>query len=92
MHFAAVHLYVTDKGKAGTKRHLVADRGGIPLAVVLSAANIHDSRVLEEAVDAIEPIKGLVAVPADGGSVPRSSTPTKATTSRVAEKPCERGA
>ena len=36
----------------------MADRGGVPLAVVLSAANVHDSKVLEEAVDAIEPIKG----------------------------------
>src|SRR5215211_2054318 len=36
----------TDKAKAGSKRHVVSDRGGIPLAVVLSAANIHDSKVL----------------------------------------------
>ena len=47
----------TDKGKAGSKRHVVSDRGGIPLAVVLTAANVHDSTVLEEAVDGIEPIK-----------------------------------
>jgi transposase len=47
----------TDKGKKGSKRHDVSDQGGIPLAVVLSAANVHDSKVLEEAVDAISPIK-----------------------------------
>ena len=47
----------TDKGKAGSKRHLVSDRRGVPLAVIHSAANVHDSKVLEEAVDAIEPIK-----------------------------------
>jgi transposase len=47
----------TDKGKAGSKRHVVSDRGGIPLAVVLTAANVHDSKVLEEAMDVIEPIK-----------------------------------
>ena len=47
----------TDKGKAGSKRHVVSDRGGIPLAVVLTAANVHDSKVLEEAVDSIEPIE-----------------------------------
>ena len=47
----------TDKGKPGSKRHIVSDRGGVPLAVVLSAANVHDSKVMEEAVDAIEPIK-----------------------------------
>jgi transposase len=47
----------TDKGKKGTKRHLVSDRRGIPLAVVLSAANVHDSMVFEELIDAVEPIK-----------------------------------
>jgi IS5 family transposase len=36
----------------------VVDRRGIPLSVIHSAANVHDSRLLEEAVDAIEPIKG----------------------------------
>jgi transposase len=41
----------------------VADRGGVPLAVVLSAANVHDSKVLEQAVDAIEPIKRPRAKP-----------------------------
>ena len=35
----------------------MADRGGVPLAVVLTAANVHDSKVLEESVDAIGPIK-----------------------------------
>jgi transposase len=47
----------TDKGKAGSKRHLVSDRRGVPLCVMLSAANTHDSMVFEELVDAIEPIK-----------------------------------
>jgi IS5 family transposase len=47
----------TDKGKKGSKRHVMVDWGGIPLAVTHSAANVHDSKVLEEAVDAIEPIK-----------------------------------
>jgi transposase len=35
----------------------VADQRGVPLAVVLSAANVHDSKVLEEAVDALSPIR-----------------------------------
>jgi transposase len=47
----------TDKGKKGTKRHLVSDRRGIPLCVMISAANVHDSMVFEELIDAIEPIK-----------------------------------
>jgi transposase len=32
-------------------------RDAVPLAVVLTAANVHDSTVFEELVDAIEPIK-----------------------------------
>jgi IS5 family transposase len=39
------------------------DRQGIPLAVVLSAANVHDSRMMLETVDAIEPIKRRVGRP-----------------------------
>jgi transposase len=35
----------------------VADRSGVPLAVILTGANVHDSKVFEELLDAIEPIK-----------------------------------
>jgi hypothetical protein len=45
-----------DRGKATSKRYFVSDRGGVPLAVVLSAANIRDSKVFEELIDAVEPI------------------------------------
>ena len=38
-----------DRGKRGSKYHLVVDRNGIPLAVRLSAANVHDSKLLEPA-------------------------------------------
>ena len=37
----------TDRGKPGSKYHLLVDRGGIPLTVCLSAANTHDSMLLE---------------------------------------------
>jgi transposase len=37
---------------------VVVDRQGIPLAVTMSAANVHDSRMMLETVDAIEPIRG----------------------------------
>ncbi len=47
----------TDKGKLGSKRHIVCDRQGVPLAVRNTAANVHDSKVLEEVVDAIPPIR-----------------------------------
>jgi hypothetical protein len=46
----------TDKGKKVSMRHVVVDREGVPLWVIHSAANIHDSKVLEHSVDAIEPI------------------------------------
>lgn len=49
--------YPTDRGKRGSKRHLVSDRKGVPLTVALTAANVHVSRVFEEMVDAVEPIK-----------------------------------
>ena len=48
----------TDRGKAGSKYHLVVDRNGIPLAVRLSAANAHDSTQLVPLVDDIPPIIG----------------------------------
>jgi hypothetical protein len=65
----------TDKGKSGTKRHLVVDRRGIPLSVMLTAANVHDSMVFEELLDSIGPSN--VPKEADRGSVPRSFTPTQ---------------
>ncbi len=47
----------TDRGKPGTKRHLVVERNGLPLATLLTGANRHDSVVFEELLDAIPPIK-----------------------------------
>jgi IS5 family transposase len=37
---------------------VVVDRQGIPLAVTLSAANVHDSRMMLETVDAVAPVRG----------------------------------
>ncbi len=45
----------TDRGKADTKRHLITDRRGIPLAFLLSGANTHDSKPFEELLDACYP-------------------------------------
>jgi transposase len=47
----------TDRGKPGTKRHVLVDAGGIPLALVLTPANAHDSTVLEPVLDAVPPIR-----------------------------------
>jgi len=35
----------------------VVDRNGVPLAVIHTAANVHDSKVIEEVVDAIRAIR-----------------------------------
>jgi transposase len=35
----------------------MVDRRGVPLAVRHTAANVHDSKMLEEMVDAVEPIR-----------------------------------
>ena len=53
----------TDRGKPGSKHHLLTDGNGIPLAMVLTAANVHDSKVFEELVDAVETIKCPVGRP-----------------------------
>lgn len=42
----------TDRGKSGSKRHLLSDGNGIPLAVVLSGANRHDMKKLADLLDA----------------------------------------
>jgi IS5 family transposase len=41
------------------RRTRTTDGRGIPLAVILTAANVHDSKVFEELIDALEPVKRL---------------------------------
>jgi IS5 family transposase len=48
----------TDRRKLGSKHHLIVDAQGIPLAVILSAANRHDITQLDALVEAIPPIRG----------------------------------
>jgi Transposase DDE domain len=48
----------TDCGKPRSKYHLVVDRNGIPLAVRLSAANVHDATQRIPLIDAVPPIIG----------------------------------
>lgn len=47
----------TDEGRPGCKRQLVVDAQGIPLAVRLTKANVHDSRLLTELLDAIPALR-----------------------------------
>ncbi|CAO4163545.1 Transposase DDE domain-containing protein [Methylorubrum populi] len=44
-----------DRGKPGTKRHLVTDARGTPLGFRLSGANRHDSPMMAQTLDAIPP-------------------------------------
>lgn len=49
---AAVGPAPTDRGKQGTKRSLLCDRRGLPLALALEGANRHDSQLLFPTLDA----------------------------------------
>src|SRR3712207_58957 len=80
----------TDRGKPGSKRHLVSDRKGVPLAVVLSAANVHDSKVLEDVVWTPSSRSGARrASQAGHASAQISCTPTRATTPLAAGRRSE---
>ena len=75
----------TDRGKPGSKYHLIVDGAGLPLAVLVSAANTHDSRLLVPLVDRVGRC--------EGGSVGRGGalcgcTPTRPTTSVVVGGRC----
>jgi transposase len=46
-----------DRGKPGSKIHVLSDHGGLPLTVAISAANTHDSLALKPLVMAIPAVK-----------------------------------
>ena len=48
---AAVGPAPTDRGKQGTKRSLLCDRRGVPLALVIEGANCHDMKLLSATLD-----------------------------------------
>jgi hypothetical protein len=63
-----------DRGKPGSKYHLLIDASGLPLAVGLSAANAHDSQLLEPMVDAVPAVIGprwnhMVSLHGDGAGL-----------------------
>ena len=43
----------TDRSKLGTKRHILTDKRGIPLSVVISSASTHDIKLVTDVVDSI---------------------------------------
>ena len=46
-----------DRGKPGSKLHLVCDGGGVPLSVVVTAANVTDTTMFQAVVEDIPPIR-----------------------------------
>jgi putative transposase len=41
----------TDRGKIGTKRHILTDQYCVPLSVVITSANTHDMKAATETLD-----------------------------------------
>ena len=66
----------TDRGKNGSKRHLMVDGAGTPLAIAHTGANCHDSEMAIPLVDAVPPIKQARGAPR---SVPMSCSPIEPT-------------
>jgi transposase len=48
----------TDRGKPGSKHHVLTDGRGIPLAATLTAANVNEVTQLLPLVDAVPPVAG----------------------------------
>ena len=48
----------TDRAKPGSKRHMICDGRGVPLAIQLTRANRNDSQQALALVDAIPPLQG----------------------------------
>ncbi len=52
-----------DRGRPGSKHHLLVDRTGIPLAVTLTGGNRNDVTQLLPLVDGVGPVRGKVGRP-----------------------------
>lgn len=46
-----------DRGKKGSKIHLITERTGLPIAIAICAANTHDSLALQPLIRSIPPIR-----------------------------------
>lgn len=53
----------TDRGRPGSKHHVITDAQGVPLATELTGANTHDSTQTIPLVDAIPPVAGKPGQP-----------------------------
>jgi len=52
-----------DRGRAGSKHHLLVDGGGIPLAWTLTGGNRNDVTQLLDLLDRVPPVRGRVGRP-----------------------------
>jgi len=52
-----------DRGKIGSKIHLLSDRTGLPLSAAVSAANTNDSYALKPLIRAIPTVKSAPSSP-----------------------------
>lgn len=46
-----------DRGKPGSKIHILTDRAGLPLSLAISAANLHDSQAFEPLIQGIPKVR-----------------------------------
>ena len=46
-----------DRGRSGSKLHLVCDGGGLPLTAVVTAANVNDTTMFQAVMDDVPPIR-----------------------------------
>jgi transposase len=46
-----------DRGKPGSKLHLVCDGGGLPLTAVVTAANVNDTTMFQAVLDDVPPVR-----------------------------------
>jgi len=46
-----------DRGKPGSKLHLVCDGGGLPLTAAVTAANVNDTSMFEAVLDDVPPVR-----------------------------------
>ena len=46
-----------DRGKPGSKLHLVCDGSGLPLTATVTAANVNDTRMFQAVLDDVPPVR-----------------------------------
>jgi transposase len=70
-----------DRAKHGSKLHLAVDGGGLPLTLLVTAANTNHSTMFEALLDAS---RRCARQPTSGAAALRRSTPTRCTTTAAA--------